>query len=468
MSAVLKFSEAKATRLYLVGGFLRDIALGRKEASPDIDFTLKKNSLGFARQLAKALKSGFVILDKKNGCARLLKKVRDRVYTLDFTDFRGRDLLEDLRKRDFSINALAAELSSFLKSRQYQLIDPYQGQNDLKRRVVRIITPAAYDDDPLRILRAFSLSAALNFKIDRSTLRLAEKKRRQLSLVSAERIREELFKILANPASFEFLVKLDRHRILDIIFPEIKPMRRIDQGPYHHLDVWLHSLEAIRQLEKIFINFSGNQDIKEYLNREISPGRSRRDLVKLGALLHDFGKPAALRIEEGKIKFHGHEHLGAEMLKEIARRLRFSNCESAILRKLVLHHLRPGYLADAPALTPRARFRFFRDTAEEAIGVLLISLADQRSTKGCLTTPESRRRHERVVRRLIKDYFQRRREVKPARLINGHEIMRRFKLEPSPLIGKILSETEEAQAVNKVRTKQEALSLAEMIIKKEA
>ena len=467
----MKSSQKRKTQLFIVGGFLRDIILRRKSPNPDIDFAIKKNAIAFAAGLAKGLSAGFVILDKANGCARLVKKARDKVYTLDFTDFRGRDLEQDLSKRDFSVNALAVELKAFLQGSDDRLIDPYHGLKDLASRTIRVINPQAYDDDPLRILRTFSLSCILNFKIEVKTLALVKKKRTKLRQVSFERVRDELFKILASPRSYEFLTKLDQYKILELIIPEIKAMYRLNQGPYHHLDVWRHTLETIRQLEKVIKNFARNQpacrigrEIQDYLNKEISSGRHRYELLKLGGLVHDIAKPKTLRIEKGKVKFHGHERVGADMLQVCAQRLRLSNGEIAALRKMVLFHLRPGYLADNPVLTPRAKFRFFRDAAEESISILLISLADQRATKGYLTTQKSRQRHERVVRRLIKEYFQKKKERKPKRLVNGNDLIRCFKLEPSPLIGKILSEVEEAQAIGKIKTKKEALKIAKEVI----
>ena len=473
---ILKFSQLKNVQLYIVGGFLRDIILNRKRSNPDIDFAIKKNAIGFAAGLSRRLKAGFVVLDKTNGCARLVKKIKNRVYTLDFTDFRGKNLWQDLNKRDFSINTLGVELRAFLEGLERKgrykfrlfrnhLIDPYQGLKDLESGIIRAVNHSAFDDDPLRILRTFSLSCTLNFKIEPKTLNLAKKKRKKLKIVSFERIRDELFKILSSSKSYEFLTKLDQHKILELIIPEIKAMRQLNQGPYHHLDVWQHTLETIRQLEKIINNFSRSKDIQDYLNEEISSGRYRYELVKFGGLMHDIGKPKTLRIEEGKIKFHGHEREGSNMLEEVAGRLRLSNVEIAVLKRMIAFHLRPGYLADNPILTRRAKFRFFRDTAAEAVSVLLISLADQRATKGALTTQESRRRHESVVRRLIKEYFTKEKEKEPIRLINGDDLISRFKLEPSPLIGKILSEIEEAQAIGKIKTKKQAFEIALRIIK---
>ena len=143
LKRILKFSQIKKTQLYIVGGFLRDIILGRGRNNPDIDFAIKKNAIKFAAGLSKRLKAGFVVLDKTNGCARLVKKIDNKVYTLDFADFRGKDLWQDLSKRDFSINTLAVELRVFLKGQDTRnryiprqfinlLIDPYQGLRDLK------------------------------------------------------------------------------------------------------------------------------------------------------------------------------------------------------------------------------------------------------------------------------------------------------------------------------------------------
>jgi poly(A) polymerase len=477
LGSILRFSQTKNTQLYIVGGFLRDIILGRLRSNLDIDFAIKRNAIDFAAGLAKKLSTGFVVLDKANGCARLVKRSQDRVYTLDFTDFRGKDLWQDLSRRDFSINTLAVELKAFLdnagkpdKTRfglfNNHLIDPFCGLRDLRRGIIKTVSPSAFDDDPLRILRTFSLSCILNFKIEPKTLGLVKKKRIKLKSVSYERIRDELFKILASPRSYEFLSRLGRYRLLELIIPEIKAMYRLNQGPYHHLDVWQHTLETINQLEKIISHSVRNQDIRDYLSQEISSGRHRRELIKLGGLLHDIAKPKTMRIEEGKIMFHGHERVGSDMLKEIAGRLKLSNEETGVLKQMIRFHLRPGYLADSPVLTPRAKFRFFRDAAEESVSVLLISLADQRATKGYLTTQESRQRHERVVRRLIKEYFQKRKQKKPTRLINGHDLIKRFRLEPSPLIGRILSEIEETQAIGRIQTKTEAMKIAERIIKR--
>ncbi|MDP3731592.1 MAG: HD domain-containing protein [Candidatus Omnitrophota bacterium] len=467
IEAVLRIAKKKKIKLFLVGGYLRDILLGREKENPDIDFCLKRGAINFGREVARKIKGGFVVLDKTHGCSRVVKRVNDKIYTLDFTDFRGQTLEDDLLHRDFTINALSIELERLCAAKNIEdlIIDPYKGRRDLELKIIRLVNKKAFDEDPLRVLRAFSLAIIFGFKIDKETLRLAKLKANKLSGVSYERIRDELFKILEKPNSFSYLEQLDKLKILKIIIHEIEVMRGVKQGPYHHLNVWQHTLETIRQFELLITELKNNHEVQDYLDEIISPNRSRRALIKLGALLHDIGKPAAKRQEDGKTKFHGHERIGSDITKNIAERLKLSNDEMDALTKMVLWHLRPGYLADNEEVTPRAIFRYFRDTKKEGVSVLLISLADQRATKGPLTTRQSRVRHEKVVSELIKEYFRRKKEKKLPRLISGDDLLKKFKLEPSPLIGKILREIEELQAIGKIKNKKEALQIAKKFIK---
>ena len=499
LRTIYRFAKKKKVNLYIVGGYLRDILLKDSRPNPDaevcrgigmptysasasrrdtaqsryirdIDFCLKRGAVSFGRGLARELKCGFVVLDKERGCCRLVKKVKEQAYTLDFTDFRGKDLRNDLLHRDFTINMLALELDKiFTKGlRGCAFIDPHGALRDLKAKTIRIIHKQVFDDDPLRILRAFSLAYVFDFKIDENTIRLIKLKRKALSAVSCERIRDELFRILDTPRAFGCISQMDGLGVLKLIFPEIEIMRNVGQGPYHHLDVWQHTLETIRQLEGLVRELGSKKDIQGYLDEVISSARRRRALIKLGALCHDIGKPSALRHEDGKTKFHGHERMGLEFTENIARRLRLSNDEINALKTMVLWHLRPGYLADNEEITPRARFRYFRDTANEGLSILLLSIADQRSTKGPLTCEGSRIQHEKVAFRLIKEYFKRKKEEKLPRLINGDDLQKKFKLPPSPLIGRVLREIEELQAIGKITGKSEALEAARRIINRSA
>ncbi|MDO8661921.1 MAG: HD domain-containing protein [Candidatus Omnitrophota bacterium] len=466
LRGIHNFAKNRRVKLCLVGGALRDLMLKREKAHPDFDFAAKRGAISFGRNLAKEMQAGFVILDKEHGACRLVKKINQKTYTFDFSDFRGKSLEEDLKHRDFTINSMALELGKAFSAGGLDnfLVDPYGAQEDLSKKLIRITNKKSFSEDPLRILRAFSFACILDFTIDKETLQLVKSEKVKLSGVSFERVRDELFKIFDTEKTFDCFVVLDKLKILEIIFPEIKKMRGIGQGPYHHLDVWQHTLESIKQFD-LLIKEIKDEGIQEYLDAVISGDRSRRQLLKLGLFLHDVGKPVTMRHEKGRTTFHGHERAGLSLSADIAKRLKLSNDELYSLHKMVLWHLRPGYLADSEKPTPRAKFRYFRDAGSEALSVLLLSLSDQRATKGPLTTMNARKQHERVVARLIREYLAQGKEKKKERLVNGNDIMKALKLPPSKLIGRILSELDELQAIGKIKTKEEAFRRARKFIK---
>jgi poly(A) polymerase len=218
---IYTFTKSKKVKLYLVGGILRDLLLGKEKENPDFDFSIRRGAINFARNLSKKLRTGFVVLDKEHGACRLVKRIEDKTYTFDFTDFRGKSLEEDLLHRDFTINAMALELERLFADEDLQnfLVDPYQGKKDLKHKIIRTVNKKAFSEDPLRILRIFSFACILGFKIDKETLKLARLERNKLVKVSNERIRDELFKIFDTLSAFEYLVMMDKLKILKIIFP---------------------------------------------------------------------------------------------------------------------------------------------------------------------------------------------------------------------------------------------------------
>ena len=464
---VFYFSRSKKIKLYIVGGALRDLFLKRKKQNPDLDFCLKKGALNFGKLFAQKLKAAYIILDSEHASCRVAKKIGERIFTFDFTDFRAPTIEKDLLHRDFTINSMALELADVFSKKDLSplIIDPYSGRKDIESMVIRITAKSSFTEDPLRILRAFSFSCMLGFTLDKETLNLAKKEKDKIASVSSERIRDELFKVFDSNQAHASMVALDKIKILEIIFPEIKPMRGIGQGPYHHLDVWQHTLETLNQFELILKSIH-RKEINDYLEQEVSGLRKRASLLKFACILHDIGKPPALRKEKGKIIFHGHERVGLGITRLIWRRLKLSNEEGRSLERIVLCHLRPGYLADYQRPTERAIFRYFRDGGNEALAVLLISLADQRATKGPLTTAMSRVRHEKTIKMLVHRLLKKNNEKKQKRLLDGFDIMKKLKLNASPLIGKILAALEEAQAIGKIRTKAQGLKLAENLVKK--
>ncbi len=456
---VVSLAKKEKKDIYLVGGFLRDAIVGYKKEPLDLDFTLMRGAIDFGRHVARELKAGFVVLDKEHGCSRVVVKIKEEVLTFDFVDFRGKDLEEDLLKRDFTVNTLAWRLPLADNA----LIDIYGAQRDLAKKVVNVVSDSSFDDDPLRILRAFSVGAIFDLKISPHTLALVKKKKESLRSVAGERLRDELFKIFNSQRSWHHIELLDKNDVLEVVIPQVAVMHNVKQGGYHHLDVWGHSLEALKKLDELLLSLKDDSDLSNYLNEELSTGRKRIQLLRLAAILHDIGKPKAFEVKAGKTMFHGHERIGRIISDSVSERLKLSSTEKFALDTIIFWHLRPGYLADNKILTKRAVHRYFRDTKSEAASVLLLSIADQRATRGPLATAASRKKHEKVSFSLLKQYFAMLKEEPFARLIGGMDLIKKLKLKPGPVFTKILDAVEEAQVEGRVKTKTQALKLAKEI-----
>jgi putative nucleotidyltransferase with HDIG domain len=345
-------------------------------------------------------------------------------------------------------------------------LDHCGARKDAAKGVLNVVSDTSFDDDPLRILRAFSLSAIFDLKISPHTLALIKKKREGLSGVAGERVRDELFKIFDSERAWHYIDRLDKHGVLEVVIPQIAVMHNVRQGGYHHLDVWGHSLETLKKLEELLVVLRDNADLASYLSEAYASGRKRLQLIKLAALLHDIGKPKAFEVKAGKTMFHGHERIGRIISDSVSEKLKLSSRERFALDTIIFWHLRPGYLADNEVLTKRAVHRYFRDTQEEAASVLLVSIADQRATRGPLTNAASRKKHEKISFSLLDQYFETLKQEPFVRLINGTDLIKKLKLKPGPIFSKILDLVEEAQVEGKVKTKLQALALARKAAKK--
>lgn len=447
--------------IWLVGGALRDTYLKLKKELVDFDFCIERETLAVAKEFAKHISSKLIILDKDNESFRVVLKKKSKFYTYDFTRMRGENLKEDLALRDFAINTLAISLSE----KKLKLIDCFCARKYMKRKVIGVIKDEVIPQDPLRILRGFSFVANYGFRINARTLKLMVKHKGLIKDVSKERVNEELFKILASNDSYKVIKTMDQLKIIDQFIPEIIRMRGIHQGAYHHLDVWKHSLEALRQLELIFTKrLVKNKEIVSYLNQEIAGKRRRIQIIKLACLLHDIGKPMAKKKLKNKMTFYAHEKIGRDLAGKIADNLRLSLREKTTLMKLIFWHLRPGYLADQVNPTRRAVYRFFRDTQEEGVAVVILSFADWRATRGPLTDAKKRKSHEEVMLGLVDKYFAEKKKKPLPKIIDGHSIMKKLKISSGPMVGAILQKIKEEQALGKISTKQEAFKIAQTII----
>ncbi|MBU4305882.1 MAG: HD domain-containing protein [Candidatus Omnitrophica bacterium] len=463
-------SQRHGVKSYLVGGALRELLLKRNAGKRiDWDFAVEKDALKVSRDLAKDLRAAYVVLDEAAGTARVLYRTDKCAYELDFSDFRADTLREDLRRRDFTVNTLCLDVRSLLNSHRGDtpVFDYFDADGDIRRKCVRLTRKKNLSDDPLRILRGFTLCARYGLDFDKETLLLIKKQASLLRNISAERVSEELAKILTVPCAYAYAAAMDKAGVLEFLFPEIAPMRGLDQGGFHHLDVWSHSLETLAQLEKLLrqlpkkIPLRVAAEVTVYLNEEVACGRTRLWVLKLACFFHDIGKPETRFVGEGaKVHFYTHEKKGAAIAAGIARRLKLSKREITVLKNAVRDHLRAGYIVNRRP-SKKAKFRFFRDLREDAVLVLLLALADRRAMRGTLSRKKSFVFLEEEIFNLVVLFFKNKKEEpRKVRLLDGHELMSFLNLSPGPAIGVILRKLEEAQAVNRVRNKQEAKELA--------
>ncbi|MFH1563840.1 MAG: HD domain-containing protein [Nitrospirota bacterium] len=450
---------------YLVGGCIRDYLL--KRPCNDYDFAVKGDAIAFAQQVSNVLKGSFVLLDKEKGSARVVLKLKKQLINLDFNNLKAENIHADLRMRDFTINAIAINLTA----NDIEFIDPTNGLKDIEAKCIRIISETTFKDDPLRMLRAVRLSSELRFELEKETWEAITKLKGLISNVSVERITNEIYLTLAAKDSSHFIAQLDKSGLLEQIIPEIIPLKGLNQDTYHHLPVWEHSLATLGQLEGIVSSLDRlfpqwHTRIKRYLNQHISGGHTRLVNLKFSCLLHDIGKSGTMTQEpSGRIKFIEHEVLGAKISPKIANRLKLSTKEKMMMELVVKSHMRPGHLVQAPILTNKALHRFFRDLDKEGVSTLLLSLADRYATIGPKVPPENLHRHYQTVSLIIDKFYSPTPTITPPKILKGGEIMEYFGLKSGPIIGKLLKEIEEAYVDKKITNKKEALEFIAGLLK---
>jgi putative nucleotidyltransferase with HDIG domain len=367
-----------------------------------------------------------------------------------------------LRGRDFTVNALAVSVALLARSGEASVEDPTGGLHDLRRRLVKLCSPRSLDDDPVRVLRAARLAIGPGWTLGPGAEEAATRAAPGLSRVSAERVRDELLGIFGEPASAAGLRLLDGWGALVVVLPERDAMKEATQSEPHRFDVWEHSLRAVegadllgsraRELEPWGDVFAA------HLDEILGDGATRRETLKLAALLHDIAKPETRTVENGRTRFLGHDVRGAERVGEIAARWRLSGRLAGALERLVRHHLRPMHLAVAAEVTRRARYRFFRDLGDEALDVLLLALADGAALRGDSPLSIWEGEGGRVVRELMAGHAEEARAITTPPLLDGREVMQALGLGPGPELGRLLALLREAQAVGAVSTREAAVA----------
>ncbi|MBU2575104.1 MAG: HD domain-containing protein [Elusimicrobia bacterium] len=479
------FNEA-----YIVGGAVRDAVLKRPVKDLDLAVPGRAGFPARAKRLARRLGASVFPLDEENLVYRLTPRSKPGL-NIDIAPFQGKDIKEDLLRRDFTINAMALPLAAGFKMapdrktglftlpavKKSALLDPAGGLRDIAAGTVRMTSREALAEDPLRLLRAFRCAAELDFKIDKKTLDAIKRRAASINKAAPERIHDELLLLLNCAESHAWLKALYEAGLLTAIIPELAAQSACAEVYYGKGGVLKHTFAVVERLDHLFENtgtyIPGWRKIAEFLEE--------KNVLKLAGLLHDVAKPARAGMINGRLRFFGHEEYGAIMSSRLMERLRFSKDHIRLVSKLIGQHLRPGNLASNDLISDRAMFRFFRAMGEYAVPLLVLSWADHASyiTQAQLRSIKNKIKEKpfpipkgglpqngikktlrflEVLNLLFEVYISKNIKLKTARLIDGHDVLRTLKMKEGPAIGEILEKVSLRQFEGKINTRRQALN----------
>jgi len=424
----MKLGDERGERVFVVGGYIRDLVLGA--GKKDIDILVVGDGTAFAEELGKRLGVDDVLVYGNFGTANF----RFGDFDIEFVaarkesynrESRNPEVVpstfeDDISRRDFTVNAIAASINSANFGEVYDL---YNGLEDINAGVIR--TPlepdTTFDDDPLRIMRAIRFASRFGFSIEPDTYSAIKRMAPRLSIVSRERITDEFLKVLASERPGMGLRLMYETGVMNEIFPEVHNLGGVEQvNEYHHKDVFYHTCEVVDNIS-----------------------RATTDVwLRFAALVHDIAKPQTKRFVEGTgWTFHGHEELGAKMMRGIFQRMKFPFSKIAYVKKLVRLHLRPVALSKEE-VTDSAIRRLIVEAGEDLEDLITLCRADITS------------KNENKVRYILKNYERVMARVLEVREkdalrafqspVRGDEIMTAFGLKPGKQVGIIKTAIEEA------------------------
>ena len=428
---ISELSKETQIEAYLVGGCVRDLMLNPTEDAIDVDIMVEGDGIAFAEMLAQKINVNKIVPFKKFATAKIpynefeIEIASARLETYDKSSrspskVTMSNIQDDLLRRDFTINAMAISLN---EQNFGEFFDPFNGMEDLKNKILK--TPldpdTTFSDDPLRMMRASYFASKLSLGIDKACLDSIKNNAERISIVSQERITNELFKILGTKKPSIGLDILQQSGLMTFIFPEISVMYGLDQSnEYHHKDIFYHTLEVVDNAAKL----------------------SEKLDLRLAALVHDIAKPKTRRLSKSKgYTFYGHDDVGARMLKGISKSMKFSNSTRDYIVKLTALHLRPISLAKKN-VTDSAIRRLIVDAGEEINDLMKLCRADI-TTKNPKNITKYLGNFDRVEKRMneVIEIDKLKAFQSPVR---GDEIMKMFDLPPGKEVGKIKTMVEDA------------------------
>ncbi|MCY4625508.1 MAG: HD domain-containing protein [Chloroflexi bacterium] len=460
-----------------MGGYVRDALLGH--ATHDVDLAVHEGAEALAASIAQALGGTPVALNTERGIHRVDGvPTGGATWRVDVSTLQGSGIDDDLRLRDFTVDAIAVPLSDTGGPvSEWPIVDPTGGVADLRASVIRMTSPGVLTDDPLRALRSVRIAAQTGFFIDIDTAHAVMEHAPLLANVSAERLREELLTILSLPHVGRSLELLDELGLLDAVLPELAPARGVTQPVEHHWDVFHHTLHCVDFAEKVLDGGYRASDpagrhipwpdwADDYFTEEYADGHTRATFLKFACLLHDVAKPETKSVQpNGRVRFLGHPVKGATTARNVLHRLRTSGKAREAVAVMVEHHLRPSQLAQKGDLpTARAVYRYYRDLQDVAVDTLYLSIADYLAARGPELEMDNWAMHCDRIRYTLDEGRAQKAPQRRERLLTGHDLMTLFNLPSGPELRPLLEMVQESGLAGEVKTREEAVTLVSQVL----
>lgn len=437
-------------KIYLVGGSVRDCLMGKDTYDRDLIVTDEDAGI-FSQKVAEFFGGKFIPLDVENHIYRVV--LSDKLNYLDITNPVENSMEKDIKRRDLTINAVAVDIKNC------EILDLVGGLNDIKNQVLKGIEDENFVNDPLRILRVFRFYSLLGFEIDEHLLSIVTKYSDLIEKPAKERIEYELMKLFSGKYADLSLLKMDECGILEKLFPIVKELKQVPPNAHHHLDLFHHSIETIKQVQLLYD--ASQPDVKSHMDKVDFGGFSRLAHLKLACFMHDIGKFSTWTIEEdtGRHRFIKHDDVGSKLAKPILKKMCFSNKQIEYITLMIKKHMYPTMVVQAPELTDKVMMRFVRKMEDDAIDNILIAQADRLSARGPEITDEIVNENISALNKLLQFYLKAQETLKPLpKLLDGNEVMKILNISPSPKLGQIINALNEAQINGDIITKEDAIS----------
>ncbi len=434
--------------IYAVGGVVRDLLLHRKIL--DVDILLD----GIASE---------EIIQKMGSLVQTTFRVNDRFQTrrailqngciLDFTELAGKTLGEDIRRRDFTLNALVYHFHS------QRILDEVGGLSDLRGGILRMLQEKNFEEDPLRLLRAYRLRHELGFTVERGTEKAIRERAHLVREVAPERLQEELHRLLRLPEFSTVARELADSNLLFSLFPCLEGLKSGVASPVSSLTVLEHTFRSLRELENILKHLKDHfHPYHFYLQNFLKEHEEVLPLIRLALLFHDSAKPITQKEADGDITYYGHDVEGARLAEETLTQLRFPKKDVDWVVTLVRGHLRIGFYSNEREVTPRKIYRFFKEFGEKGIALILHSRADLLGYDFDYESIPWGMYQKEISRGLLSAYFEQNKVVvKPPKWVTGKDLLK-MNIPAGPAYRWILEKIEEGQVEGRIPSRETALS----------